>query len=59
MIASRFYQLLAEAQLPGLNTFETAEMCSHMMWTTLTQEEAVAAVSCHQKDGGLSIMVRV
>ena len=60
VIVSRLYHLLAEAQLPGLNTFEIAEMCSHMMRTTLTTEEegAVAAVACHQKNGGLSIMVR-
>ena len=47
------------------NTFETAELSSHLMRTTLTPPPAAAAgspsssapaVSCHQKNGGLSIM---
>lgn len=42
--------------MPGLNTFETAEMCSHIMRTTIAEEPV--AVSCHQKNGGLNIMVR-
>lgn len=50
----RFYKLLVESQMPGLNTDETAELCSHLMRTTLF--DGNVAVSCHQKDGGLSVM---
>lgn len=50
----RFYKLLVESQMPGLNTDETAELCSHLMRTTLLDGDV--AVSCHRKDGGLSVM---
>jgi hypothetical protein len=50
----RFYKLLVESQMPGLNTDETAELCSHLMRTTLI--DGNVAVSCHQKNGGLSVM---
>ena len=50
----RFYKLLVESQMPGLNTDETAELCSHLMRTTLLDGDV--HVSCHQKNGGLSVM---
>ena len=50
----RLYKLLVESQMPGLNTDETAELCSHLMRTTLF--DGNVAVSCHEKNGGLPVM---
>ena len=45
--------IAVESLMPGLNTEEHGELCSHLMRTTLSSEPPI---SCHQKNGGLSQM---